>query len=141
MVDAGLVEELQDWARGGYCTEAAVGLLIGHRYWLMRADFVARIVFRFEGGRAMAGIEWADIPAWLDTVACSSSEASILRLACELVGVDVGVSLGQLLTGLDERNVALVVTAVTHATGHRVNSLAFSDAHGVRRQESWATKL
>lgn len=42
----------------------------------------------------------------------------MLRLAASLAG-DIPVRLGDAVTGIDERNVALLVDAVLHASGRR----------------------
>ena len=54
----------------------------------------------------------ADLPA-------SSTERQMLSIAAELAGFDSGWPLGELITGLDERNTALVARAVVHASRGR----------------------
>jgi hypothetical protein len=64
-----------------------------------------------------AGVSWGDVARFLDRAPCSSSEASILRLAAGLAGAPPDTALGGLLSGLDDRNSALVLEAVAHALG------------------------
>lgn len=103
-------------AEGAYSAEAAVGVLIEHRSWLTRADFV-RFVDVTPSSRdnqvLMASVDWeavlvANLPA-------SSSETQMLAVAAELAGVDTGRSLQDLLGGLDRANTTLVIRAVLHA--------------------------
>lgn len=48
----------------------------------------------------------------------SSGEKRMLRLAASLAG-DVPVQLGNAVTGIDDRNVDLLVAAILHACGRR----------------------
>jgi hypothetical protein len=111
------------WAKGLSCLEAAVELLIGHRRWLCRGDFLDVAV---EPGReALSGLAMAavDFEAAAGALAagaltCSSGEGQVLRLAAS-VAAGVPVDLREALTGLDEGNSGLVAAAVLHAAGHR----------------------
>ena len=111
------------WARGLLGAEAAVELLIGHRVWPGRCDFVAVAV---EFGRdsitgcAMAAVDWAAAVAALEAggLPCSGSEAQVLRIAVS-IATDAPVVLGQAVSGLDERNIVAVAAAVLHAAGFR----------------------
>jgi hypothetical protein len=103
-------------AQGSYAHEAAVWLLIEHRSWLQRQDFLRFVdvapALAEERG-LMASVDWdaamaADLPA-------STSETQMLAVAAELAGVDTGRSLQDLLGGLDRANVTLVMRAVLHA--------------------------
>jgi hypothetical protein len=102
---------------------AAVELLIGHRRWLARADFVDRFV-RLEPGSAGVGV--FAVVGWRAAVralaagglACSGSEGAVLRIAASLAE-GVPVDLDECLSSLDEVNVDLVVGAVLHANGRR----------------------
>jgi hypothetical protein len=103
--------------------EAAVELLIGHGSWLGREDFrgVAVEVDRdVVGGAVLAVVDWEAAVAALDAgrLPCSSSQAQVLRLAVSLAE-GLAVDLRAALSGLDERNAALVAAAVLHAAGHR----------------------
>jgi len=60
---------------------------------------------------AVAGLEAGRLP-------CASSEGQMLRLAASIAD-GVAVDLGSALSGLDERNIAVVAGAMLHAAGHR----------------------
>lgn len=69
----------------------------------------------------MAGIDWPAAITALDAgeLAASGGEQRMLRLAASIAG-GVPVDLRQALTGLDDRNISLVVAAVLRAAGqHR----------------------
>jgi hypothetical protein len=100
---------------GSYATQAATELLIEHHRWLDRPDFqTACINVDDDAGYPVAWVDWAAIPAFVASAPCSTTEANVLRLAAELVGVDTGIALGRLLAGLDDRNGPRVVAAVAH---------------------------
>lgn len=115
-----LAAGLRAHARGDYGTEAAVDLLIGHRRWLERPDFLDALVLtdRERHRTPLAWICWPQVPAFLADAPCSSSEARILRLAASLAGTDPARPLSDLLTGLDDSNTALVAGAIAHALTH-----------------------
>jgi hypothetical protein len=98
-------------------------LLIGHRRWLHRDDFVDEFIETGRGsvGRAaMAFCDWTAVAAGLDAgrLPCSGSEERVLRIAASLVE-GIPVDLGAALSGLDEATIVLVAQAVVHANGHR----------------------
>lgn len=106
---------LRRWAAGSYADEAAIELLVAHGTWLHRDDFDASCLeYDHDGRDAVVWIDWHAVPAFLDRAPCSASEARMLCLAAELAGVDSGRPIGDLLCGLDERNTALVIDAITH---------------------------
>jgi hypothetical protein len=114
---------MRAWAKGLLCAEAAVELLIGHRWWLCRKDFASvavkpgRNVFT---GTAVAGIDWQAADRALESGAlpCSSGEGQVLRIAAS-IAAGIPVDLREAVTGLDEGNAVLAATAVLHAAGHR----------------------
>jgi hypothetical protein len=115
-----LASQLRARARGIYPDEAGVELLIGHAVFLDRADFTSR--FSSIPGAGLAAIDWpAAIAALDDSLPCSGSENRMLRLAASLAG-GTPVNLRDTLTGLDDRNIQLVIHAVLHASGHRPSS-------------------
>ena len=127
---------LRLWAQGLFRDEAAVELLIGHVLWLGREDFLGLAVEFGRGvgdGPLRAAVDWEAAVAGLDggRLPCSGSEAQILRLAASLAG-GVRLDLGSALSGLDERNAALVAGAVVRAAGHR--GVGLSVAVGGERQ-------
>jgi hypothetical protein len=103
--------------------EAAVELLIAHGLWLFREDFLA-IAVEFgqttADGTVLAAVDWEAAVAALDggRLPCSSSESQMLRLAASIAG-EAPLNLGWALSGLDERNAALVARVVLAAAGHR----------------------
>jgi hypothetical protein len=114
---------------GIYCEEAAVGLLIGHRRWLCREDFLDECVQVGVGDvDVFAYVDWTAAVAGLNTgrLACSGSERRVLLLATSLAE-GVPVDLSDVLTGLDEATAALVADVIVHAAGHRRSVLALGD--------------
>ncbi len=105
-------------AEGVYAGEAAAHLLIAHDRWLRRDDFLAVCVnydHHAGDGHPVAWVDWDAVPAFVEAAPCASSEARILRLACELAGVDTGHPLEDLLAGLDDIRGGLVLDALAHA--------------------------
>ena len=114
---------LRACARGIYPLEAGVDLLIGHACWLHRHDFQEFIhagISIADGVTTMAEIDWPAAISALDTrdLPCSGGEERMLRLAASIAG-GIPVSLRDTLTGIDHRNIELVITAVLHAWGQR----------------------
>jgi len=114
---------LRAWAKGLFSTEAAVELLIGHRSWLSRGDFLEIAVefgYGIGDGAVMAAVDWEAAVAALETgrLPCSGGGGRMLRLAASMAG-GVAVDLGSALPGLDERNITLIAGAVLQAAGHR----------------------
>ena len=68
----------------------------------------------------MADIDWAAAITALDTgnLPCSGGEQRMLRLAASLAD-GIPVNLRDALTGIDDHNINLVITAVLHASGKR----------------------
>lgn len=119
---ADLAGALRAHARGVYCLEAAVNILIGHRAWLLRADFRSQFISTGHApgvSTTTAYVDWPAAAAALDTgcLPCSGGENRMLRIAASLAG-GIPVGLGEVLTGLDSGNVDLVVEAVRHASGY-----------------------
>ena len=98
-------------------TEAAAQLVCGHRSLARPAgDFLAACVeLRPRRHRPGRLDRLGRRPRLRRAAPLSSSEARILRLAAELAGVDTGVPLGDLLSGLDDGNARLVLDAIAHA--------------------------
>ena len=114
---------LRAGAAGLLAPEAAVNLLIGHRYWLTRPGFAGEYIGTFPGitdGTAMAAVCWPEAVAALDRgqLAGSGSENRILRLAASLAD-GIPVDLQDALNSLDDTNLQRVVTAIRHAAGRR----------------------
>jgi hypothetical protein len=95
------------------------------RVWLDRDDF-ARFIRR---GPGTAAIDWetaigaldaGELPSW-------AGEKRMLRLAASLAG-QAHVSLGDAITGIDERHLSILVSAVLHAA---VNASSQSHVTGL----------
>jgi hypothetical protein len=119
---------------GLYCAEAAVELVIGHRRWLGREDFVAEFIEAGQGsvcGTWMAFVDWQAVVAALDAgrLPCSGAEGQVLRIAASLAE-GIPVDLGAAVTGLDEANIGLVAAAVLAAGGHRGAGIAVGGVGG-----------
>jgi hypothetical protein len=101
---------------------AAVELLIGHRFWLRREDFLEGFV-EFDvdeaSGRSLAFVDWTAVVAGLRSgrLVCSDSQGQVLAIAASLAE-GIPVDLRDALCGLDGPTVALVLAAVGTATGH-----------------------
>ena len=120
---AALTAALRACAAGFYPREAGAGLLISHGGFLDRPDFGAFIhagTSISDGITEMAEIDWhAVISAVQDGhLPVSGGEQRLLRLAASIAD-GVPVSLGDAISGLDDRNLELVITAIRHAAGHR----------------------
>ena len=117
-----LAAMLRAGARGVYADEAAAELLARHGHWTGHGEFARRFAqvraCPGPGGAPVAWIDWQAAAGGLDGggLACSASEADVLRLAASLGG-GVPVSLRAVLGGLDHVNIALVARAVLHANG------------------------
>ena len=115
---------LRACARGLYPLEAGVDLLISNASWLDREDFQDQFIHTAisltDGVTTMAEIDWQAAISALDArhLPCSGGEERMLRLAASLAG-GTPVSLRDTLTGIDHRNIELVITAVLHAWGQR----------------------
>ena len=107
---------LRAGAEGLYALEAATGLIIAHGTWLARGDFGCFI----HHGAGTAAIDWEAAIDALDAgrLPSSGGERRMLRLAGSLAD-RAPVSLGEAVTGIDERNVGLLVMAIRHASGRR----------------------
>ena len=116
-----LAAGLRAHAQGLYCLEAAE-LLIG-KSWLHRDDFTSRFVTvhpaGIGSGAQVAVIDWpAVIDALGSSLPCSGSEQRMLRITASLAA-GLPVDLGDAVTGLDDENIARLVTAILHASGRR----------------------
>lgn len=123
MTDQQLQAALRAGAEGLYALESGTGLLLAHGTWPAREDFrcfvhVADSIT--DPGTELASIDWEAVITALDAgeFPSSSGEKRILRLAASLAG-DIPVRLGDAITGIDDRNVELLMTAILHASGQR----------------------
>lgn len=122
---------LRAWADGLYTCEAAVDLLLAHRVWLARRDFLTTCVdaiddgWTREGTAPMASVDWARAARFAFDAPCSTSEAAILRLSCSLAGTATG-DLAGLTRGLDVANVSRLLEAIAHRAGWHEHGLAYT---------------
>jgi hypothetical protein len=119
-----LAAALRACAAGLYSLEAGVALLAGNETFLRRDDFTSRFITTgtsiSDGTTLMANIDWnAAITALhAGELPCSSGERRILELSSSLAG-GIPVDLRDAITGLDDGNIARLVTAILHASGKR----------------------
>ena len=116
-----LTAALHACAAGLYPLEAGIALLISNRTFLHRGDFTSRFIDHgTSGSTPMAAIDWdAAVTALADgDLPCSGGERRVLMLSASLAG-GVPVDLRDAVTGLDDGNVARLVTAIWHASGKR----------------------
>jgi hypothetical protein len=86
-----------------------------------RDDFTGRFIeYGTSSGTAMAAIDWDAVTAALHAgeLPCSGGEKRVLMLSASLAG-GIPVDLRDAATGLDDRNVQRLVTAILHASGKR----------------------
>ena len=118
-----LAAGLRAHAQGLYCLEAAAELLIA-KSWLHRDDFTNRFITLHPGigigsGQQVAVIDWLAVIAALgSSLACSGSEQRLLKITASLAD-GIPVDLQDTLTGLDDDNIAKLVSAILHASGRR----------------------
>ena len=113
-----LAAGLRAHARGLYCLQAAAELLISQD-WLHRPEFTRFItVHRPVGsGPALAVVDWpAVIGALGPGLPCSRGERRMLKITASLAD-GIPVDLQETVTGLDDGNIELVITAIRRAAG------------------------
>jgi hypothetical protein len=113
-----LAAGLRAHARGLYCLQAAAELLISQD-WLHRPEFTRFItVHRPAGsGPVLAVVDWpAVIGALGPGLACSGGERRMLKITASLAD-GIPVDLQETVTGLDDGNIELVITAIRRAAG------------------------
>ena len=116
-----LAAALNTCAASLYPLEAGVALLIAEGTFLRRDDFTARFIEHGTISRtAMAAIDWDAAIAALRAgeLPCSGGERRVLELSSSLSG-GIPVDLRDAVTGLDDRNIQRLVTAILHASGKR----------------------
>ncbi len=119
-----LTAALRACAAGLYPLEAGVALLIGNGTFLRRDDFTSRFITTgtsiSDGTTLMADIDWNAAIAALHAgeIPCSGGERRILELSSSLAGGTL-IDLRDAVTGLDDGNIARLVTAILHASGKR----------------------
>jgi hypothetical protein len=116
-----LATALHACAAGLYPLEAGVALLISNATFLHRDDFTSRFIDHgSSGGTPMAAVDWDAAATALASgdLPCSGGERRVLQLSASLAG-GIPVDLRDTVPGLDDGNVARLVTAILHASGKR----------------------
>ncbi len=116
---ATLAAGLRAHAEGLCCLEAAAELLIAQS-WLHRADFTSRFITVHRnagGGQPAAVIDWPAVVTALGvSLPCSGGEQRMLKITASLAD-GIPVDLRDTITGLDDRNIQLLITAIRRASG------------------------
>ena len=114
-----LAAGLRAHAQGLYCLEAAAELLIA-KSWLHRDDFAGRFITLHPGissSQPVAVIDWPAVIAALgSSLACSGGEQRMLKITASLAD-GIPVDLRDTLTGLDDSNIQLLITAIRRTAG------------------------
>jgi len=122
-----LTAALQACAAGLYPLEAGVALLISNETFLHRDDFTSRFIQHgTSDGTPMAAIDWDAAATALASggLPCSGGERRVLLLSASLAG-GIPVDLRDAVTGLDDDNIARLVTAIRHASGKRLDTSGY----------------
>jgi hypothetical protein len=118
-----LAAGLRTHAEGLHCLQAAAELLIAQS-WLQRDDFTSQFITvhpSIGAGQPAAVIDWHAVINALGTgLPCSGGEQRMLRITASLAD-GIPVDLRDTLTGLDDRNVQLLITAIRRASGKSLN--------------------
>jgi hypothetical protein len=121
---------LRNHAEGSHCLAAAAEILIAQD-WLDRDDFSSRFLTVCPSpgsGKPMAVIDWAAAVGALGaSLPCSGGEQRMLKLTASLAD-GIPVNLRDTLTGLDDRNIQLLITAIRRASG-KISRPANIDDH------------
>ena len=116
-----LTAALRACAAGLYPLEASTALLVSNGTFLHRDDFTSRFIDHgTSNGTSMAAIDWDAAATALTSsgLPCSGGERRLLMLSASLAG-GIPVDLRDAVTGLDDGNIARLVTAILHAAGKR----------------------
>ena len=122
-----LADAIRAWAKGWLPAEAAAELLIAHRAWLEREDFLqVAVEVRWEpfGGGAVAAVDFAAAAGAVQGVLpCSDGERQVLLVAAS-IAEGIPVDLREAALCMDAANAARAAQAVCHAAGRRVQVVA-----------------
>jgi hypothetical protein len=121
MTTDALAQALRACAAGFYPLEAGVALLIDSGAFLHRGDFTGRFIeHAASDGTPMAAIDWDAAVTALGSgeLPCSGGERRILMLSASLAA-GIPADLRDAATGLDDRNIRRLLTAIRHASGKR----------------------
>ena len=121
MTTTTLAAALTGCAAGLYPLEAGVALLIAEGTFLDRSDFTSHFIEHgTSGGTPMAAVDWDAAITALDSgeLPCSAGERRVLAAAASIVA-NIPVDLRDTATGLDDANIARLLTVIQHASGKR----------------------
>jgi hypothetical protein len=122
-----LAAAIRAWAKGWLPTEAAAELLISHRTWLLRQDFLqVAVEVRWEPfrGREVAAVDFAvAADAVQGVLPCSDGERQVLLVAAS-IAEGIPLDLREAALCMDAVNAARAAQAVCHAAGRRVQVVA-----------------
>jgi len=114
-----LIEALREAARGASGTEAAVGLIIAHGWWLTHDGFLRNVTVhpaRTASEVLMAVADWGALCDLTEEAGLQHAFAAVLTVAVELASwLDTGWRFQELVGGLDPADTVLVLRAVLHA--------------------------
>ncbi len=116
-----LAAALHACAAGLYPLEAGVALLTAEGTFIRRDDFTSRFIEHgTSSGTPMAAIDWDAVITALHAgeLPCSGGERRVLMLSASLAS-GIPVDLRDAATGLDDRHIRRLVTAILHASGKR----------------------
>ena len=118
-----LAAAIRAWAKGWLPTEAAAELLISHRMWLLREDFLQVAVEVWWEPFRDREVAVVDFAAAADAVQgmlpCSDGERQVLLVAAS-IAEGIPVDLREAALCMDAVNAARAAQAVCHAAGRRV---------------------
>jgi hypothetical protein len=118
-----LAEAIRAWARGWLPSEAAAELLISHRAWLLRGDFLqvaVEVEWEPLRGREVAVVDFAAAAeAVLGVLPCSDGERQVVLVAAS-IAEGIPVDLREAALCMDAVNAARAAQAVCRAAGCRV---------------------
>jgi hypothetical protein len=121
-----LADAIRAWAKGWLPTEAAAELLIVHRAWLLREDFLqVAVEVRWEPfrDRRVAAVDFAAAAdAVQGVLPCSDGERQVLLVAAS-IAVGIPVDLREAALCMDAANAARAAQAVCHAAGGCVSAV------------------
>jgi hypothetical protein len=116
-----LAAALRACAAGLYPLEVGIALLTAEGTFLRRSDFTTRFIEHgTSSGTPMAAIDWDAATDALQSgeLPCSGGERRVLLLSASLAA-GTPVDLRDAATGLDDRNIQRLITAIRHASGRR----------------------
>ncbi len=113
---------MRAWAKGWLPTEAAAELLISHRGWLEREEFLqVAVEVRWEPfrDREIAAVDFAAAAAVQGVLPCSDGERQVLLVAAS-IAEGIPVDLREAALCMDAVSAARAAQAICHAAGRRV---------------------